>query len=171
METSERISSQEETETTRSSKPSSGSEEQDRLDRRKRLEEELEARGGKPRIIELPGWKPKEPKTTRSEEESDRVFRDGPCRHALNLVYGERNRQYGEPLEDLGRTAKLWSAILGVEVTAEQVALCMIALKISRLCYAYQPDSTNDLAGYAEVLHRIVEERKRRRVEEHDVQD
>jgi len=53
---------------------------------------------------------------------------------AHNLVHGVRGEDYGHPYHDFGRTAKIWSAILGVDVTPEQVALCMIGVKISREC-------------------------------------
>jgi hypothetical protein len=42
--------------------------------------------------------------------------------HAANLVTGEKQDSYGHPFDDFNRAAKIWEAILGVEVTAEQVA-------------------------------------------------
>lgn len=76
---------------------------------------------------------------------------------AKSLVYGDRNNDYGHPKEDMDRTAMMWSAILGTEVTAEKVALCMCAVKISRQCNKRKRDNLVDLAGYAEVANRIVE--------------
>jgi hypothetical protein len=58
---------------------------------------------------------------------------------------------------DFGKTAKIWSAILNVDVTAEQVALCMIGVKISRLCNKYKEDSVIDIAGYARTLEMVHE--------------
>ena len=78
---------------------------------------------------------------------------------AEQLVGGERNADYGHPAVDMGRTAKIWSAILECEVSAEQVALCMIGVKISRLCNAYKEDSVIDCAGYARTLQMIHEYR------------
>ena len=54
------------------------------------------------------------------------------CFQALELVYKERKAQYGTPKENFDRIAKILSAILGHEVTFEQVCLCMIGVKISR---------------------------------------
>ena len=51
---------------------------------------------------------------------------------AQRIVYGDRGENYGHPFEDFSRTAKIWSAILEIEITPEQVALCMVGLKIGR---------------------------------------
>ncbi len=74
---------------------------------------------------------------------------------AESLVHGNRNADYGHPLQDFSRTAKMWSAILGCEVTAEQVGLCMIAVKISRHCNKAKLDNLVDIAGYAETLNMV----------------
>lgn len=78
------------------------------------------------------------------------------------LVNGPRRLDYGHPLDDYTRTAKMWSAILGHEVTAEQAALCMICVKISRECNAPKRDNMVDAAGYSWVTQEIRDERKRR---------
>jgi hypothetical protein len=77
------------------------------------------------------------------------------------LVHGDRQKDYGHPMTDFSRTAKLWSAILGGEVTAEKVALCMMAVKISRLCQTPDHmDSVVDIAGYAGTYEMVIEKRK-----------
>ena len=81
---------------------------------------------------------------------------------ALGLVHGDRGGSYGHPLDDYTRTAKLWSAILGVYVTAEQALLCMIAVKISRECHRHKDDNLIDLVGYAECLSMAIQERAKR---------
>ena len=81
---------------------------------------------------------------------------------AEGLVHGDRNDDYGHPLDDFSRTAKMWSAILGVEVSAEQVGLCMCALKISRECNKPKRDNMVDLAGYAETVQWCRDEKYRR---------
>ena len=83
---------------------------------------------------------------------------------AQRLVHGERQNTYGHPLDDFTRTAQLWSAILGFPVKAEQVGLCMCAVKISRQCNAPKRDNMTDLAGYAATVQMVVEERDRRDV-------
>jgi hypothetical protein len=81
---------------------------------------------------------------------------------AQRLVHGDRGADYGHPLEDFSRTALIWSAILGVEVTAEQVGLCMIGVKLSRQCNRPKRDNMVDAAGYAETVQMCIEERDRR---------
>lgn len=84
---------------------------------------------------------------------------------ASELIHGDRNKDYGTPLDDFGRTAKIWSAILGVEVTAEQVALCMVGVKISRLCNSPgHMDSVVDGAGYFGTYEMVRDERYRRQI-------
>jgi len=82
---------------------------------------------------------------------------------ANRLVHGDRGAIYSHPLDDFGRTAKMVSAILGVPVSEEQVALIMIAVKASRLTNSPDHrDSVVDIAGYAECYWMVREERERR---------
>ncbi|QIG61353.1 hypothetical protein SEA_ANDERSON_60 [Mycobacterium phage Anderson] len=55
------------------------------------------------------------------------------AREAIGLFNGPRQATYGDAADNFGVTASMWSAILGTEVTAEQVALCLATLKIARL--------------------------------------
>lgn len=84
---------------------------------------------------------------------------------AQRLVHGARQTDYGHPLDDFTKTAAMWSAILGTPVTAEQVGLCMIAVKISRQCNLPKRDNMTDAAGYAATVQMVVEERARRATE------
>jgi hypothetical protein len=60
---------------------------------------------------------------------------DGLINDANRIISGDRNAVYGDAGEDFTRTGKMWAAILGLDaVRPEQVALCMTALKIGRLC-------------------------------------
>lgn len=74
---------------------------------------------------------------------------------ANRLVYGNRQRDYGHPLTDMTRTAKLWSVIFGVEIEPIKVPLAMAALKISRELERHKTDNLIDLAGYAAVAARV----------------
>jgi hypothetical protein len=84
--------------------------------------------------------------------------------HAAALVTGDRAETYGHPLDDFTRTGLMWGAILGTEVTAEQVALMMAALKISRECHTPHPSNDNivDGVGYLLTHALVVEERAAR---------
>ena len=69
---------------------------------------------------------------------------------AAELVSATRDEVYGDPLTNHQRIADLWSAILGINVEPEEVVLCMIAVKMSRLCNTFDhKDSWVDIAGYA----------------------
>ena len=67
---------------------------------------------------------------------------------AMDLVNGDRARDYGTPAANFGRCAAGWSVILDYDVSAEQVALCMAFLKIARLVNGPHDDSYVDAAAY-----------------------
>ena len=71
-------------------------------------------------------------------------------------VVRDRRRSYGDPAELFERVAIRWSQVLGTKVTAAQVGLCLIDLKLARL--ANDPkhvDSLIDIAGYAACLREV----------------
>ena len=75
---------------------------------------------------------------------------------AEGLINGDRMKVYHHPMEDFSRTALIWSAIFGHEVTAEQVALCMVGVKISRLIATPgHRDSIVDGSGYFGCLAKV----------------
>ena len=72
-------------------------------------------------------------------------------------IVAERRVAYGHPATSMAAIAARWSVTLGVPVTPETVALCLIDLKLARL--AHDPahaDSITDIAGYAAVLRDVV---------------
>jgi hypothetical protein len=72
-------------------------------------------------------------------------------RKAAALISGDRDAQYGGPVENFDRIARIWSVIFGIEVSAEDVAMAMVAVKIGRYASksGFQPDTWVDIAGYA----------------------
>jgi hypothetical protein len=69
------------------------------------------------------------------------------------LVVRDRRHTYGQPHDLFERVAARWSQVLGVSVTARQVILCLIDLKVAKLCHDPQHfDSITDIAGYAAIL-------------------
>jgi hypothetical protein len=67
---------------------------------------------------------------------------------------------YGSPSENFGRAAKIWSTILGTklhhEITATDVGMMMIGLKLARLVHApNHRDTQTDIAGYAALLSEV----------------
>lgn len=66
------------------------------------------------------------------------------------IVHGSRQADYGTPLANHSRTAALWSAYLGIPVTARQVCMLNILQKVSRDVHHSKRDNLVDIAGYAE---------------------
>jgi hypothetical protein len=85
--------------------------------------------------------------------------------YAARLVSDDRNHEYGHPLDNLDRAARIWSVILDCEVSAEQVALCMVGMKIARQVHKPKPDTVVDIIGYALTLHMVEVERAVRGVD------
>ena len=72
-------------------------------------------------------------------------------REAATIIAGDRDVQYGGPEENFTRIAKIWSVIVGVEISPEDVAMMMVGLKVARYASksGFQPDTWIDIAGYA----------------------
>ncbi len=69
---------------------------------------------------------------------------------AQGLVTGPRAEAYGSAPEHFASVGKMWKEVLGVDVTAEQVTLCLVLLKVARA--AGNPemrDNWVDIAGYS----------------------
>jgi hypothetical protein len=49
-------------------------------------------------------------------------------REAAKIIAGDRDAQYGGPEDNFTRIAKIWSVILGTDVTTEDVARGMVGL-------------------------------------------
>lgn len=76
-------------------------------------------------------------------------------KHAAGVV-ADRRRLYGEPADLFEQVAKRWSLVLGANVTAAQVVLCLIDLKLARLTRdPAHLDSIVDVAGYAACLREV----------------
>jgi hypothetical protein len=80
---------------------------------------------------------------------------------ALRITKEKRNTDYGPPHIDFARTAKIWSAIFGVEIDSYQVGMAMIGLKMSRALHTRSKrDHYVDMAGYARCAWLCVEANK-----------
>lgn len=117
------------------------------------------------RVYLLPGWQ--ESKGARLEKhlaevlglaiydaETGEPFKENVAEEAMRLVYGDRRETYNNPLADFGRTAGIVNAMmhhkLKEELMPEDIALLMIAVKLSRL--TNKPDhrdSLVDIVGYS----------------------
>ena len=75
--------------------------------------------------------------------------------HAAGVV-DKRRADYGKPEDLFASIAARWSQVFGIRVTAAQVALCLMDLKMARL--AHDPkhlDSLVDVLGYGACLREI----------------
>jgi hypothetical protein len=91
-------------------------------------------------------------------------FTDKPVKNVLeraNDIVQQRGESYGHPHDDFTKTAMIWSAILGIEVRPDQVALCMMGVKMSRLAETPDhQDSVDDIAGYTWCLDEVLKKTK-----------
>jgi hypothetical protein len=81
-------------------------------------------------------------------------------REAVRLINGDRNNDYGDPVDDFAMTAQLWQTYLRramearsleeVYLDPHDVAVMMMLLKISRLSWTpAKRDHWLDIVGYA----------------------
>ena len=77
------------------------------------------------------------------------------------IVLVDRQKEYNQTskTEMHSRIAEAWSATLGRMVTAHEVALCMVQLKVIRAaCQPGHEDSYVDMVGYATIAAEIMHE-------------
>jgi muramidase (phage lysozyme) len=67
---------------------------------------------------------------------------------AIRLVDEDRQDQYGDYDENLSRIAGLWSSFLGADISAMDVSLMMVLVKISRCRAGYARDNAVDGVAY-----------------------
>jgi hypothetical protein len=73
----------------------------------------------------------------------------------MNVIV-ERGKSYGDPAVNLGRIAGMWSAYLGVDVSAHDVGWMMALLKASRSKADPQNvDNYVDAHGYVEIAESL----------------
>ena len=74
---------------------------------------------------------------------------------AKRVTDGMRRVEYGEPADDFGRAAHMWTGILarklreGQSISAMDIPLCMVAIKLARQSHHHKRDNLVDIAGYA----------------------
>ena len=87
------------------------------------------------------------------------TMRQSVLDEAGSIIAGDRQQTYGNVAESFARTALVWSGILGVTVTATQVAQCMVGIKLTRLSASpTHHDSWVDIAGYAALGREVAQE-------------
>lgn len=81
---------------------------------------------------------------------------DSVLTEAEAIVHGARRQQYGTPMENHTRTAEMWSAYLGVPISAQDVCMLNVLQKVSRARCSVTRDTLVDIAGYAENARQCV---------------
>lgn len=85
---------------------------------------------------------------------------------AMQTVCKDRQDKYGNCKDNFGIIAEFWTEYLNAEVTAEDVAVMMILLKIARIRTGiYDPDNYIDIAGYAACGSEIASKKQIRQIE------
>lgn len=80
---------------------------------------------------------------------------------ALLLTTGPRQKAYGSPGQDFTRTAGMLTSLLGLQsrpITAEEVGLIMICVKMSRQMHQRKRDNLVDIAGYVNCVDMLIQE-------------
>ena len=91
---------------------------------------------------------------------------------AQGFVHGDRQTDYGHPLDNYTRVARIWTAMLaeklkpGETIDADLAVLMLAGMKIGRELGLEKRDNRTDIAGYAEVLDMCKRERARRELPE-----
>lgn len=89
-----------------------------------------------------------------------RITRHEVLAEAERLTSTDRNKNYGTPLVNHDRIARIWSVLLKQEVTPSQVALCMVGVKLARLVETPDhEDSFIDGAAYLAIAAELAPER------------
>lgn len=73
---------------------------------------------------------------------------------AARLTGGDRNKTYGEPVENMAHIARIFNAITGHSLTARDVAVLHVATKVARLRTSpAHRDSHVDAMAYAGIVY------------------
>jgi hypothetical protein len=77
----------------------------------------------------------------------------------VQLTLVQRGSVYGSAEINHRRISELWSGYLDTYISPEQVAMCMLLVKVARLSQSSDhEDSLADLLGYGLIYHQIVKD-------------
>lgn len=74
---------------------------------------------------------------------------------AYSLVTGDRQQAYDHPARNFDRIARLWAVALDKDITPEDVAVCMVLVKIARQVHCPKRDNIVDAIGYLLTLEAV----------------
>jgi DNA-binding protein H-NS len=75
----------------------------------------------------------------------------------VNLRKEEKERQYGPMAESMDKAALMASIMANKEITAEDVHIVLVALKLSRHSYGYKEDNLLDAVAYLGGLNNYIQ--------------
>lgn len=72
---------------------------------------------------------------------------------AAELVNGDRQHNYGNPVDNMARIGTIWGAILDMDepIPPATVALMLAGMKLARAAVGMHQDSLVDAAGYLHI--------------------
>ena len=70
----------------------------------------------------------------------------------------EKERQYGPFSEGMRRAANIASGMSGKDVTANDMYIALVALKLSRQSYQFKDDNLLDAVAYLGAWHNFIKE-------------
>ena len=73
----------------------------------------------------------------------------------INKRSEEKERNYGPFSEGMRRAALIASGATGKDITAEDMYMCMVALKLSRESYNHKKDNLLDAVAYLGALNNL----------------
>tara|TARA_Y100000766_G_scaffold44216_1_gene34309 strand:- start:1571 stop:1840 length:270 start_codon:yes stop_codon:yes gene_type:complete len=73
----------------------------------------------------------------------------------INERSEEKERNYGPFSEGMRRAALIASGATGKDITAEDMYMCMVALKLSRESYNHKKDNLLDAVAYLGALNNL----------------
>jgi len=79
----------------------------------------------------------------------------------INERSDEKERMYGPFSEGMERAAAIVRASTGKDITAEDMYICLVALKLSRHSYNYKEDNLLDAVAYLGALNNYTQKKAR----------
>lgn len=142
-------------------------------DRSDYIREDIAALLDSESVVLLPGWRASRGATLEhdlavellldityppgEEPEQEEIAGESVLQEAQRIIHGARRQDYGHPKQDWDKVASMWSVIFGAPVTAQQVGLAMIVLKVVRHLFRPKRDNLVDISGYSGCVELVME--------------